>query len=358
MALSEFAVIVAFLNRDNSKLDQQNLQQLKPLFEDVAAQLKNAIEILDKDTDHSKLLDDIVFEFVSHFNSIFNMVLEYEPISDSRNSNTHLGRLTNMIQGFRNFMYTGRDNSGSVPSTLDRCNFTGLLAMIQNLGLRDTAKKMTDALADLETKRGVVDSIVADAREKAGKMVFKEYAVIFEEEALSYSSFGFRHTDKDIRIPFTKGKHKVKGLTIDIGTAELWLIFACVMLSLFGYAVLSGSLNDFLPIKKSDEIISQIFTRVLALSMWVFITTFAFRQFSINKHLSTVNRHRANALNSYNLFINSIDPTDKQTRNALILTVSKAIYDQTNTGHLSSRTSQSSPSILEWNKIVNNVDKT
>ena len=143
--------------------------------------------------------------------------------------------------------------------------------------------------------------------------------------------------------------------TRNLGSAQIWLMVAVMLSALLVCAIFDQRLNTLLPIDKNN-LIATIFTRVLAITIWLYLITFSFKQFSINKHLATINRHRSNALNSYKLFMNTISESDTNAHNTLMLTVAKAIYDQGSTGYLPGK-SQENSSILELTKIIGGGEK-
>jgi hypothetical protein len=100
---------------------------------------------------------------------------------------------------------------------------------------------------------------------------------------------------------------------------------------------------------------SKLVSKFLFISIFLFLISYSFRKYSIYKHLQTINKHRQNALNSYRMLTESIIGEDLATRNSLMLQVAKAIYEQTPTGFLPTKDSQSQTSeILEVTKILSN----
>ncbi len=99
--------------------------------------------------------------------------------------------------------------------------------------------------------------------------------------------------------------------------------------------------------------IPNLITKVFIISILIYIITFLFKQFAINKNLQTLNNYKKNALNSFTLFTESIGDKDSSSKNALMLQVAKAIYENTATGYLSSKVQESpSSGILEITKLV------
>jgi hypothetical protein len=48
----------------------------------------------------------------------------------------------------------------------------------------------------------------------------------------------------------------------------------------------------------------QIIQKIAVLAVLIYLIRFSFKQFSINKHLYTINKHRENVLNSFKFLLN------------------------------------------------------
>lgn len=98
---------------------------------------------------------------------------------------------------------------------------------------------------------------------------------------------------------------------------------------------------------------SNLFTKVVLVAIQVFFISFSFKQFNVNKHLETLNKHRQNALNSYKLFQQSIIGNDNGSHNALMIQVAKSIYEHPqSTGFLNENGQQMNSGIVELTKII------
>ena len=229
-------------------------------------------------------------------------------------------------------------------------NFLTTYAMVrslQNVNLSKEVNKVTELdklISTAKTMNASMTTMVNEVQRVVSDKTFAEYARIFTKEAEAHSRL-------DVDFDFKKKWYKL--FSVNIGSAQIWLGFGIILMLSFAYLIVSGELNNVLPIEgEGGELYAKIFTRFLAIGTGIYLITFAFKQYSINKHLAVLNRHRANALNSYKLFTGLIDQADTNSRNALMLQVSKAIYEQSNTGHLSSK-NQDSTSIIEMTKYIN-----
>lgn len=71
-----------------------------------------------------------------------------------------------------------------------------------------------------------------------------------------------------------------------------------------------------------------IFSALLVLLVWTL------RTHGAHRHNYVVNRHRANALATYPLFVEAVDKEDKETRQAILLQATQAIFDPQQSGFL------------------------
>ncbi|WP_461452964.1 hypothetical protein [Mucilaginibacter sp.] len=134
----------------------------------------------------------------------------------------------------------------------------------------------------------------------------------------------------------------------------IWLSIAIISFILF---LLFLKNEDYLlaidPNKSSTVITIEYLKRLLVVSFLIYVITFIIKQYSIKKHLQTINTHRQNTLNSYNLFLKSMGTADQDIRNSLMVEVARAIYESGQTGYINSKDDNTnSSSILEVTKFI------
>lgn len=142
--------------------------------------------------------------------------------------------------------------------------------------------------------------------------------------------------------------------------STIWLItsltLSALLITLLLISIDKGWLNPINTIQdnKISNItynIPNILTKLFIVSLLLYIISFSFRQYSINRHLQTLNTHRRNALNSYKLFSDSIT-NDTISRNALMLQVAKSIYENDATGYLNIKQTDTNFNIIELAKTI------
>ena len=148
-----------------------------------------------------------------------------------------------------------------------------------------------------------------------------------EVEAGKFGSF-FGGCAKDNARDAKKARD---GMTISIGgTAVLAILF------------LAGDADTFANLKFGeliDQILSQSFLlKLVILSLGGYAVAHFSRDYAAEKHLHHLNLQRQNALDSHQQLLKSIRPTesenDKETANAMLAELTRAIFDATDTGYL------------------------
>lgn len=175
-----------------------------------------------------------------------------------------------------------------------------------------------------------VDTILKELQKKTSTVTMSDYAQVFSSES------------------DTHNKNSRNWLIVGI---LLIIFFLCVLL-----------FTDFYDKFKTEEIlsdgktikynISNLLIKLLIFAVQIFVISFSFRQYSINKHLSTINKHRQNGLNSFKLFVESINKEDYESRNSLMLQLAKAIYEQTSTGYINDKNQGVNSGIIEITKMI------
>lgn len=329
------------------ELDQQNLQQFnidiknKPDFI-VEGQWKNVARFLSE----IKVYIDEELEIINNSENIpdllKNRVISY--------ANTLISLLRDI---YANNLGSANEASNKKQNTSQKINnwynecfskqnnqvFLTTYNTLKNLDKDNNEKEEIETLlselkqekASIEQKKEEaqkalesIKTIQSELQEKASEKVVSDYAGIFEDQSKE-------HTRK----------------------AENWLTAGILSsVGLFGVLFLIGYF-DILPTENIDGILfTNIMIKAIVLAVIMFFISFSFRQYSINKHLATQNKHRQNGLNSYKLFTESISKDDTETNNALMLQLAKAIYEQTSTGYINSKNQGINSGIVEITKMM------
>lgn len=186
-------------------------------------------------------------------------------------------------------------------------------------------------IENLKISNNESESILNELKKKISNQTVSDYAIVFENEAKKYKLL----SEKWIKT----------GIILSIAFVILILVTAIFKILPTEVFTNEGVLlrYDF----------SNLLTKIIIVAVLIFLMSFSFKQYSINKHLQTLNTHRQNALNSYQLFTKSIIGDDTNSRNALMIQVAKAIYEHTqSTGFLNEKGQNVNSGIVELTKII------
>ena len=113
-----------------------------------------------------------------------------------------------------------------------------------------------------------------------------------------------------------------------IATVGLSVVFGFVFYRLFNVLRLEGT--------ELVEVLQNIFTKGFFLSLVYLVLNRSIKNYTAEKHLEVVNRHRQNALRTFNAF-HSAAGENQETRDAVLLAATSAIFDANQSGYLATK---------------------
>ena len=108
------------------------------------------------------------------------------------------------------------------------------------------------------------------------------------------------------------------------------------------------------------SLIMNVTLRLTLISLGIYLVTYFSRKSFAENHLYYVNKHRQNAINSHENIIKSVQTeeggaVDWKTQNAVLIQVTKAMYDHVDTGYLKNKGLEKSNNLME-NIIVRSAE--
>lgn len=185
-----------------------------------------------------------------------------------------------------------------------------------------TANKMVDkAKEDIETKKKEIDDIVTKAREASAAAGAAVFTQDFDREATKLSD-----------------------------NATKWLIAAAILgVATIGVAVLTWFWTQ--AGLDSGQIWQKVASKFIILSIFLTATLWCGRIYKALMHQSAMHRHRALSLQTFQAF--SSAASDNQTKDAVLLEVTRSIFSQGVTGYVdSASTSADSERVIEIVKRI------
>ena len=122
--------------------------------------------------------------------------------------------------------------------------------------------------------------------------------------------------------------------------AWVWLVVTVALTIAFGGIFVwllkdLGSAGSELPL-----VLQNLFTKGFFLSLIYLLLNRCIKNYTAEKHLETVNRHRQNALETFDAFAAAAEG-DRETRDAVLLAATNCIFDANQSGYLAAKTSRS-----------------
>jgi hypothetical protein len=182
----------------------------------------------------------------------------------------------------------------------------------------------------ISTDKDSIDKILKELQKKTSSVTMSDYAKIFKDESDGHNL-----------------------------SSWIWLAVGITIAILFLVLLFCTELYDKFPTeevlsdgKSIKYNLSNALIKVLIFAVQIFLISFSFKQYSISRHLKTINKHRQNGLDSFKLFVESINKEDTETRNSLMLQLAKAIYEQSATGYISDKNQNVNSGIVEITKMI------
>lgn len=189
------------------------------------------------------------------------------------------------------------------------------------------AKLRDENARELAEIKGRLEQATTEAEMAAGAIQTASREAGIDKHATIFSQESIHHEGESV---------KWLGWTVAI------LIFTLIV----SYILLiqSTGLGDD---PKGGKIVQFVLTRVTILSILFFGVAFCTKNFRAHRHNATLNKHRQNALSTFQTFVNA-PGIDSATKNAVLLEATHSIFSNQQTGYLSTeKDSDSSNKIIE-----------
>ncbi|MCA0933243.1 hypothetical protein LCM02_12340 [Lutimonas saemankumensis] len=326
--------IEEFSNIELDQVDPGNFVN-KQSWDSLIIKMKEIKNLLDEMIHIIELNDEIPDSlksrsraYIATFTSYLNSITKEEEKKDGSQLAREKEQLIVRITGWCRELMEKTNNKS------DELSFFETFSAIKNLD-KSSGTIDFDEINRLREKSTAdadsINRILREVQKKGSKETVSDYAEIFKRES-------------DINR-----KASNIWLTIGICTSVIFITF------LFLY-----NFNDKFPTQElipgENTIviynIGNILTKILIYAIFIFIISFSFKQYSIRRHISTVNKHRQNGMDSFKIFIESINSEDVETRHTLMLQLAKSIYEQTSSGYIGDKNSNVNSGIVEITKMI------
>jgi hypothetical protein len=285
--------------------------------------------------DSAIILDevDLPNSFIESFNRIKARINEEIPagLEDNQyNKKARFERLYNLIY-FEGRVQVGSDllTFATMPELLNRISSVVTNKKISTFFTDTNNARTSELLVELEANNNSAKDLISKLNQASGKLVAKDFAATFTTES---------ETQKTNSM-----------IWIGSGITSLLLFFGWLIYNYKDHYKIFP-INEFSVFNPYTAV--NMASRALVASIFLFLVSFCFKQFRIKMHLSTLNKHRANVLNSFDLLVNAPDKLDPESYNAILKEVTKAIYESGQTGYLNIENDKEMPSIVDFKNII------
>lgn len=183
-------------------------------------------------------------------------------------------------------------------------------------------EKMQANSKEIEDSLKVIQGYLSAAESATEQLGIVKYGTIFRDEAKSYST-----------------------------AAKWWLFIVSVLLSLtIGLAVFL-----FFHEKEIENVstpVGAIATRVIVFAALFIAISLSIKNYKVNRHNQIVCTHRQNALNTFETFVKTSND-DITIKNAILMEVTRTIFNTHSTGYISKDTDADSPNRIV--EIIKNI---
>ncbi|RXR22147.1 hypothetical protein [Flavobacterium stagni] len=249
---------------------------------------------------------------LDHAISVFDQIKNFNPAT-----NNPVGQRDSLIDQLENQYESYYSTAIPILTTsLLNTNDLSLERAKLNEALTELEKEKEKTKKDSEKYLNEIKDVLSKARQAAVEVGVAQHNMIFKEEADEHKNL----SEKWLR----------------------WTIGVLIAITLVGIGLLY--------VKPSDEgahfLIHFTITKIVILTVMFYALAICTRNYKAHKHNSILNKHRQNALNTFETFSKAAG-ADLQTKNAVLLEATHTIFSNQQTGYLNNDGESDSP-----NKII------
>lgn len=197
-----------------------------------------------------------------------------------------------------------------------------ILSAIEHIRYDDTPVKIEEGFSIIHTM---------ESMEKEAQEILEKVKKASGETGISLHAETFRNASKEFKENARNWQYfSISSIILLIISGTLLLFFSPT--SEAGATVLQNTLN-----------------KVIIITGLIYLVTLCLKNFRANKHNYIVNKHRADALTTFEVFISAANAEDIQTKNAILLKATETIFGYQPSGYLPSNqeTADLSPKVIE-----------
>ena len=265
-------------------------------------------------------LKEVPFSLLSNFNgqlnnalSLFNQAKDFNPaVNNSANIRQQIiNQIQNQFDGYYThsvpILSIGLLNSNDL--SLERSKMNQLIAELE--------EEKRKSKEESEKKLKELNDIIDNAKSFATKAGVSKHSSLFQEESETHE------TEAKKWLGYTRNI-LIAIAVVAIGLAFLGMLFT-----------------------ENSQLVQFTITKIVVLSALFYGLSITNRNYKAHKHNAVMNKHRQNALSTFETFSNA-SSADDQTKNAVLIETTHSIFANQQTGYLKSEgDSESNNKIIE-----------
>jgi hypothetical protein len=270
---------------------QLNFEEYKGKFNEILLNTKKI-----KNFNLDVLIDNFLEKLLSQFRALKNSldsIKNFDPQEQSSNKK-------NIENDFLSRYNTWFENIYSIIIFLDYKNLNFENIKIEADKVKNEIEKIK---LEVEGKNKDLEEVLKKAKQSAGEIGVASYADFFGDEAKEHKKISW------------------------------WWFGAVILTTLltigWGVVLFFWTIDQDATVAESIQI---ALAKLVVLSTLYYSIVWTTKNYNAHNHNSIVNKHRKNSLNSFETFIKASED-DQQTKNAVLLQASKAIYTAQSTGY-------------------------
>lgn len=306
-----FSYSIEELTREEELGTQFSFKEIEDYFVKIIDLFKRVKEVN---------LNEVPYNLLNSFNAQLNNAISYFDQAKDFNPavnnavNTRKGIIDNIRNQFDGY------HTHSVPILsvgLLNSNDLSLERSKMNKLIEDLEKEKTLAKEESEKKLKELSDIIENAKSFATKAGVSKHSSVFKSES------EYHETESKKWLKYTRNI-LISIAIVAIGLAFLGLYF-----------------------KENAEIVQFTITKIVVLTALFYGLSLTNRNYKAHKHNSIMNKHRQNALSTFETF-SSAASADDQTKNAVLIETTHSIFANQQTGYLKTEgDSDSNSKIIE-----------
>jgi hypothetical protein len=306
---------------------------------DAKERIRKAFDVYDsiQGSSDRDLLGRLIDTAVQQFRGVFDSIRNYSIDSEKYSVKTQVhDQIANRIGNYLESAITRGQLDKTNPNSPANNILDAYLLALQLEPKPEATNKPIITKKDIDDvleAKSKAEGILEEAKRLLGPESIADYADFFAKSAQENS----RRNSDQLQNP---EKSKLWYFGFLKGGAQRFLM-AAILLIITGviFAICTHSEDPlFVNNLPDSKAISKLIERLLGILLIAYLIRFSLKQYSIRMHLYTLNRHRANILNSFKLLFSTVGKESPDVRDELILLVAAGVYNPGDTGYLTDKT--------------------